>query len=336
MSTSRDMRSMERTMNRRQLVISLGAFGGRSARRRRGANVAGKPQRVGVMMAIAENDPEGLSRVESFRAVAAGGWAGSTAATLTSTSAGTAATSRSPRRSPRSSSIVASKSMVVNGTPGMDALASLWAPACRSFSSSSATRSAQATSPICRGPAPTSPASARSSPRSPANGLQLLRQVVAGPEEREHAARPEVHRPSIRCGRPSRRLRRHTEFMPHRGPRQQPRRDRARVSQHRQAGGSGPDRQSEPVNTVNRQASHALANEHASRRSIPFRFYVREGALLAYGFNAADQFRRAANYVSRILKGEKAGDLPVQAPSLFEFGINLKTAKAMGSPSRSP
>ena len=46
--------------------------------------------------------------------------------------------------------------------------------------------------------------------------------------------------------------------------------------------------------------------------------------------NAADQFERAAVYASRILKGEKAGDLPVQGRSLFEFGINLKTAKAMG------
>jgi putative ABC transport system substrate-binding protein len=51
---------------------------------------------------------------------------------------------------------------------------------------------------------------------------------------------------------------------------------------------------------------------------------------MAYGFNATDQFRRAGTYVDRILKGERAGDLPVQGPSLFEFGINLRTAKAMG------
>ena len=57
---------------------------------------------------------------------------------------------------------------------------------------------------------------------------------------------------------------------------------------------------------------------------------MREGALIAYGFNAADQFSRAGHYVGRILKGEKAGDLPVQAPRLFELGINLKTAKAIG------
>ena len=85
-----------------------------------------------------------------------------------------------------------------------------------------------------------------------------------------------------------------------------------------------------PINTVNRQRLIQIANESGIPAIYPFRFYVREGALIAYGFNAADQFRRAGAYVGRILKGEKAGDLPVQAPSLFELGINLKTAKAMG------
>ena len=85
-----------------------------------------------------------------------------------------------------------------------------------------------------------------------------------------------------------------------------------------------------PVNTVNRKRLISLANEMRIPAIYPFRFYVQDGALLAYGFNAADQFKRAAIYASRILKGEKAGDLPVQGPSLFEFGINLKTAKAMG------
>jgi putative ABC transport system substrate-binding protein len=85
-----------------------------------------------------------------------------------------------------------------------------------------------------------------------------------------------------------------------------------------------------PINTVNRKRLIQIANDNRIPAIYPFRFYVREGALIAYGFNAADQFKRAGDYVGRILKGENVGDLPVQAPRLFELGINLKTAKAIG------
>jgi putative ABC transport system substrate-binding protein len=60
------------------------------------------------------------------------------------------------------------------------------------------------------------------------------------------------------------------------------------------------------------------------------RFFVTGGGLISYGPDFADQYRRAASYVDRILKGEKAADLPVQAPTKYELAVNLKTAKALG------
>jgi|SRR5271166_1587803 len=62
----------------------------------------------------------------------------------------------------------------------------------------------------------------------------------------------------------------------------------------------------------------------------PYRFFAELGGLLSYGVDLTDNFRRAATYVDRILKGAKPSELPVQAPVKFEMVINLKTAKTLG------
>ena len=73
-----------------------------------------------------------------------------------------------------------------------------------------------------------------------------------------------------------------------------------------------------------------LAAQHRLPTVYYFRYYVTSGGLISYGPDPVDPFRRAADYVDRILKGEKAADLPVQAATKFELVINLKTAKALG------
>ena len=77
-----------------------------------------------------------------------------------------------------------------------------------------------------------------------------------------------------------------------------------------------------------------LIVELAARHRLPVvyfeRLFLASGGLISYGADFADQFRRAAGYVDRILKGEKPADLPVQAPTKYELVINLKTAKALG------
>jgi len=81
---------------------------------------------------------------------------------------------------------------------------------------------------------------------------------------------------------------------------------------------------------MRRSAIVALAARYRLPAVYPYRNFVAAGGLMSYGIDQSDQFRRSASYVDRILKGEKAGDLPVQAPTKFELAINLKTAKALG------
>jgi putative ABC transport system substrate-binding protein len=81
---------------------------------------------------------------------------------------------------------------------------------------------------------------------------------------------------------------------------------------------------------VHRERIIALAARLRLPALYPRRIYVDAGGLASYGFDVVDQYRRAAGYVDRILKGEKPADLPVQAPTNYELVINLKTAKALG------
>jgi len=81
---------------------------------------------------------------------------------------------------------------------------------------------------------------------------------------------------------------------------------------------------------VHRELIISLAARHRLPAVYTDRTFVTGGGLISYGPDRMEQFRLAAGYVDRILKGEKPADLPVQAPTKYELVINLKTAKALG------
>ena len=86
----------------------------------------------------------------------------------------------------------------------------------------------------------------------------------------------------------------------------------------------------DPAAIVHREAIIALGARHRLPAVYPYRFFVISGGLISYGLDNIEQYRLAAGYVDRILKGAKPADLPVQAPTKYEMVINLKTAKALG------
>jgi putative ABC transport system substrate-binding protein len=85
-----------------------------------------------------------------------------------------------------------------------------------------------------------------------------------------------------------------------------------------------------PEASAHRELIITLAARHKLPAIYFERLFVAAGGLISYGPDLVDQYRRAAGYVDRILKGEKPADLPVQAPTKYELAINLKTAKALG------
>ena len=84
------------------------------------------------------------------------------------------------------------------------------------------------------------------------------------------------------------------------------------------------------VTQINRELIGALALRHRLPAIYQLQYFAEAGGLMAFGSSSVEPYRQAASYLDRILKGEKAADLPVQLPTKHELVINLKTAKALG------
>jgi len=80
------------------------------------------------------------------------------------------------------------------------------------------------------------------------------------------------------------------------------------------------------------QRKRLIASEEAVRVPVvfPFRFFATDGGYISYGMSPPDNFRRAATYVVRILRGAEPGSLPIEFPTKFQLVVNMKTAKALG------
>jgi putative ABC transport system substrate-binding protein len=318
---------MEPTMNRRQLMSSLGAVAVIGPQAVLAQPSPGRSRRIGLMMAIAENDPEGVHRVQTFRqSLEEVGWAeGRNVAIEVAWYSGNFERAQAVAKDyvQRQVDVI-----VVNGTPGMDAL--------RALSTTIPVVFVVVSDPLGAGYVPNLSRPGANvtgfstfEPAIAGKWLQLLTQVAPGLKRVSMLLDPKFTAfnslwKAIEDIAPQQGISADPAYAS-----SLPEIERALEVIAKQDA-SGLIVSPSPVNTVNRKRLISIANESRIPAIFPFRFYVRDGALMAYGFNAADQFRRAATYVDRILKGERAGDLPVQGPSLFEFGINLKTAKAMG------
>jgi putative ABC transport system substrate-binding protein len=104
----------------------------------------------------------------------------------------------------------------------------------------------------------------------------------------------------------------------------------AAFAKHRSAERSGLIFMTDAFISVHRKQVIELAARFALPAMYPYRYYIADGGLISYGADQLDQYRGAAIYVDRILKGEKPGDLPVQAPDRYALTVNMKTAKGLG------
>jgi len=314
-------------LDRRQLLMSLGTALVAAPGTALTQTLHDRPRRVALMIAIGEGDPEAQQRLDAFvGSLEKTGWArGKNVEIDVAWYSGSFQLAQTAAKRYVDDQVDV---IVVNGTPGMDALRALHTNIPIVFTVVSDPVGAGYVSNLSR-PGGTVTGFSTFEPEIAGKWLQLLRRMAPGLKNVSMLLDPKFTAFNslwleIQSTAPAQGVIPHAAFAS----------DLTEIEGALEVVSKqespGLIVSPSPVNTVNRKRIISIVNENRVPAIFPFRFYVRDGALMAYGFNAADQFRRAAEYVDRILKGENAGDLPVQGPSQFEFGVNLRTATAMG------
>ena len=318
---------MKRTWDRRQFGILLACAAAMPGSIALAQHSPKGVRRIGLMMAVSDNDPEGLKRVDAFRKGLEGaGWSVNGDVVIDiAWYKGSFQVAETEARSLLARGV---EMLVVNGTPGMDAV--------RGTGTSLPIVFVVVSNPVGAGYVPSLSRPGGNitgfstfEPEMAGKWLQLLRQLSPTLKHVSMLLDPKFKGFNSLWQAVEEIAPRHG-IVPHAAHASNLQEIEAALAKIAKQDAPGLIVSPSPVNTVHRRRLISIANEARIPAVYPFRFYINEGALMAYGFSAADQFRRAAGYVNRILRGDKAGDLPVQAPSVFELGINMKTAKQMG------
>lgn len=309
---------MERILDRRQLIISVATAVLSGPRVALSQTVAERPKRIGLMIAIGEGDPEAQERLQAFvRSLEKAGWIlGRNVEFDVAWYSGDFQRAQAAAKKYVDDQV---DIIVVNGTPGMDALRALRTTIPIVFVVVSDPIGAGYVSNLSR-PGANVTGFSTFEPEIAGKWLQLLRRVAPNLKNVSMLLDPKFTAfnslwQEIERTAPNQAVIAHAAFASSLTEIE----GAIKIVSEQESPGLivSPS----PINTVNRKRIISMVNESRVPAIFPFRFYVRDGALMAYGFNAADQFRRAADYVSRILREKR--------PATFRSRVQACSSSAL-------